>query len=80
MKDKAIITIEDGNSNLVETFQLEYTSFPLVEYTLFLIEGILLLPSEYSHIFLCEYSLVLDNFLFDFVKLINKMYDVDLQD
>ena len=45
--DKATITIEDGNDNLVKTFKLNYTSFPLEEYTLWMIDGVLLLLSEY---------------------------------
>ena len=45
--DKATITIEDGNNNLVKTFKLNYTSFPLEEYTLWMIDGVLLLMSEY---------------------------------
>lgn len=46
-EDKATITIEDGNDNIVKTFTLDYTSFPLEEYTLWMIEGILLLKNEY---------------------------------
>lgn len=45
--DKATITIGDGNDNVVKTFTLDYTSFPLEEYTLWMIEGVLLLMSEY---------------------------------
>ena len=45
--DKATITIEDGNDNVVKTFKLNYTSFPLEEYSLWMIDGILLLKSEY---------------------------------
>ncbi len=45
--DKATITIEDGNDNVVKTFKLSYTSFPLEEYTLWMIDGVLLLKSEY---------------------------------
>ena len=45
--DKATITIEDGNDNLVKAFTLTYTSFPLKTYTLWMIEGVLLLKSEY---------------------------------
>ena len=45
--DKATITIEDGNDNTVKTFTLTYTSFPLKTYTLWMIEGVLLLKSEY---------------------------------
>ena len=45
--DKATITIEDGNDNVVKTFRLNFTSFPLESYTLWMIEGILLLKNEY---------------------------------
>ena len=45
--DKAAITIEDGNDNVVKTFQLDYTSFPLESYTLWMIDGVLLLKNEY---------------------------------
>ena len=45
--DKATITIEDGNDNIVKKFQLNYTSFPLDEYVLWMIEGVLLLSNEY---------------------------------
>lgn len=44
---KAVITIEDGNDNVVKTFRLDYTSFPLEEYSLWMIDGVLLLKSEY---------------------------------
>lgn len=44
---KATISIEDGNDNVVKTFQLNYTSFPLEEYSLWMIDGVLLLKSEY---------------------------------
>lgn len=45
--DKATITIEDGNDNIVKTFRLDYTSFPLEEYSLWMVDGVLLLKSEY---------------------------------
>ncbi|MEM1120106.1 MAG: DUF6876 family protein [Bacteroidota bacterium] len=45
--DKATITVSDGNDNIIRTFQLNYTSFPLDEYTLWMIDGVLLLKSEY---------------------------------
>lgn len=43
----AIIHVEDGNKNQVRRFKLDYTDFPLKEFTLWFIDGTLLLPSEY---------------------------------
>lgn len=43
----AQIKVEDGNDNLVKSFQLEFTDFPLKQIDLWLIEETLLLPSEY---------------------------------
>ena len=44
---KAIITIEDGNDTVIKTFSIPFTTFPLKEYSLWMIEGVLLLKSEY---------------------------------
>ena len=41
------ITIDDGNGKVIKTFTLSYTSFPLDSFTLWMIDGVLLLPSEY---------------------------------
>jgi len=46
-EDSCTITIDDGNGKVIKTFTLNYTSFPLNEFTLWLIDGCLLLPSEY---------------------------------
>lgn len=43
----AVIRVEDGNDNLVKRFNLEFTDFPLKEFTLWFTESTLLLPSEY---------------------------------
>lgn len=43
----ADISVEDGNNNLLHSFKLDFTTFPLEEFSLWLIEGTLLLPSEY---------------------------------
>lgn len=43
----ATITVDDGNGNVVETFLISYTDFPLDEFTLWLVGNTLLLPSEY---------------------------------
>ena len=45
--DASTITVEDGNSNLIKSFKLEYTDFPLDEIDLWFIEGTLILPTEY---------------------------------
>jgi hypothetical protein len=41
------ITCEDGNDHVITHQDVEYTDFPLDEITLYLIDGVLLLPSEY---------------------------------
>jgi hypothetical protein len=43
----ASITVGDGNGNRVARFQIPYTDFPLDGFSLWLIGGTLLLPSEY---------------------------------
>jgi len=43
----AEITVEDGNDNQLHSFHLDFTTFPLKEFSLWLVEGTLLLPSEY---------------------------------
>jgi hypothetical protein len=43
----AIITISDGNKNILATQELDYTSFPLDEIEIWCIDRIALLPSEY---------------------------------
>ena len=45
--DKASITVCDGNGNVIEVFPLFNTFFPLKKYTLWCIQGRLILPSEY---------------------------------
>lgn len=44
---RALIWVEDGNNNLVESFKLEFTDFPLPEFTLWFSNNTLLLPSEW---------------------------------
>lgn len=44
---QALIWVEDGNDNLVESFKLEFTDFPLPEFTLWFSNKTLLLPSEW---------------------------------
>lgn len=43
----AVIRVEDGNDNLVKQFELEFTDFPLKEFTLWFSNNTLLLPSEW---------------------------------
>jgi len=45
--DSATIRVEDGNKNKVKQFELNYTDFPLKEFSLWLVDKTLLLPSEY---------------------------------
>lgn len=45
--DSATLTVEDGNDNVLTTFRIEYTDFPLEEFNLWLIDKVLILPSEY---------------------------------
>lgn len=44
---KATIRVEDGNDNLIKEFKIPYTDFPLPEYTLWFVDSVLLLKSEY---------------------------------
>lgn len=43
----AEILVEDGNDNLVTRFKLEFTDFPLKEFTLWFYNKTLLLPGEW---------------------------------
>lgn len=43
----ARISVEDGNGEELTFFNLGYTDFPLEEFTLWLVNQTLLLPSEY---------------------------------
>lgn len=45
--NSARITVEDGNDHTVTFFHLGYTDFPLPEFTLWLVDKTLMLPSEY---------------------------------
>ena len=45
--NKAAITVGDENDNIIETFTLSNTSFPLKKYTLWFIQGRLILKTEY---------------------------------
>ena len=43
----ARVIVEDGNDKELTSFNLEYTDFPIEEFTLWLVDKTLLLPSEY---------------------------------
>ena len=43
----AIITIDDGNGNVVKEFKIPFTDFPLDEITFWVEGNVLLLPSEH---------------------------------
>ena len=45
--EAASIQVEDGNDNKLSSFNLTYTDFPLQEFTLWLVDNTLMLPSEY---------------------------------
>jgi len=45
--NSAIIRVEDGHDNLLQSFELNYTDFPLTELSLWFTDRTLLLPSEY---------------------------------
>ena len=44
---RAIIRVEDGNDNLVKKFNLNYTDFPLKDFSLWFVNNVLMLTSEY---------------------------------
>jgi len=43
----ATLTCEDGNGNAVWSKAIEFTDFPLDDFTLFYTDNVILLPSEY---------------------------------
>jgi len=45
--NSAVIRLENGDGDLVKQFQLTFTDFPLQEFTLWLYNNTLLLPSEW---------------------------------
>lgn len=44
---RATLLCGDGNDNIVYSEVIDYTDFPLLEMTLWFIDGVILLPSEY---------------------------------
>lgn len=47
VNNKATIIVEEGNDKVIKTFKISYTDFPLDSFTLWFIDGALILPSEY---------------------------------
>ena len=47
VENEGFIKVEDGNDNVVKEFKIPFTDFPLEEYTLWFVDGVLLLKSEY---------------------------------
>ena len=45
--ESARIEVEDGNRHSLKSFRIPYTDFPFPEFTLWCVDGVLLLPSEY---------------------------------
>jgi hypothetical protein len=45
--DQGMVVIEDGNDRQVYKQEIEFTDFPLDSIELWLVEGVLMLPSEY---------------------------------
>ena len=45
--NEAVITLEDGNNNKILSQKIPYTDFPLAKVEVWLIDGVLILPSEY---------------------------------
>ena len=45
--DSAKLIVEDGNDNQVTSFHVNYTDFPINEFSLWMVDNVLILPSEY---------------------------------
>ena len=43
----AKVTITDGNDNVLASQEIEFTDFPIDEISIWCVDGIILLPSEY---------------------------------
>jgi hypothetical protein len=43
----AVLTCDDGNGNVVHTYRVPFTDFPLDEITFYVADNVILLPSEY---------------------------------
>lgn len=42
-----IISVEDGNDNVLKSFKIPFTDFPMQSIDLWLVDSVLILPSEY---------------------------------
>ena len=47
VNNEGTIKVEDGNYNVIKEFKILFTDFPLEEYTLWFVDNVLLLVSEY---------------------------------
>lgn len=47
VNNEGFVSVEDGNDNVVKSYTIPYTDFSLEEYSLWFIEGVLLLNSEH---------------------------------
>jgi len=45
--DSAEFTMDDGDGNILATQHIEFTDFPVLEQTIWLCNGVAMLPSEY---------------------------------
>ena len=45
--DTWMLTCEDGNNNLISAQEIQFSDFPLPEITIWVVDGVALLPSEY---------------------------------
>jgi hypothetical protein len=44
---KGFVSVNDGNENIIREMEIPFTDFPLKQFTLWFVNGVLLLPSEY---------------------------------
>ena len=45
--NSATLSCDDGNGNIIKQWEIDYTDFPLSEIRFYLIDKVLMLPSEY---------------------------------
>lgn len=46
-ESKGVVTATDGNKNVLKTQKIEFTDFPCAKGTLWLVDGVIMLQSEY---------------------------------
>jgi len=44
---QAVITVDDGNNNIIKSFNLHFTDFTFDDFEVWLVDKILILPNEY---------------------------------